>query len=157
MSEYRVMITGNRPHKLAGAPMDEIKARMERHILNLKNTHGNDLVILTGMAQGPDQWAVIICTKHGIKFDAYLPFMGQECRWSIIEQGNYRNLLTHAHQIFIASSCPSKMAFLRRNDDMVADCMEAIAVFNGDYASGTGYTVRRIKAADKPYTNVYGI
>lgn len=156
---FKVMITGNRPFKLQKDKAFVAKRKMYDYLQYLKSVYGDKLLVLTGMALGPDQWAAEICIKCGIKFDAYIPFRDQESPWKWDEQQYYQILMQSANQVHIAEmNAPSGgQAYHRRNDMLVADCNYAIAVFNGDYRSGTGSTVHKLERANKPYVNVYPI
>lgn len=154
---FKVMITGNRPFKLDKDKAHIAREKMHEYLKDLKSVYGNDLVILTGMALGPDQWAAEICINLGIKFVAYLPFKGQELRWTTTQQSKYLKMLIVASEVKVASDVQSNSAYLRRNGHVVNDCDCAIAVFNGDYKSGTGSTVRKLEYAKIPYINVYDI
>lgn len=155
---FKVMITGNRPFKLDKDKALIAKKEMLNAITKLHNKH-DDLVILTGMALGPDQWAADICAYYGIPFDAYLPFKDQDSRWKWHEQEHYAGLMSRARNVFIAeTNAPiGGAAYLKRNSMMVNDCNCAIVVWNGEYQSGTGSTVRKIINAKKPYINFYPI
>lgn len=156
---FKVMITGNRPFKMDKDKAFIAKRKMFDYLQYLKSIYGDELLVLTGMALGPDQWAAEICTDLKIKFDAYLPFQDQDARWTWHEQQYYEKLLRSAKNIFIAemNTPVGGQAYHKRNDMLVNDCNYAIAVFNGDYQSGTGSTIRKLERANKQYVNVYPI
>lgn len=56
-------------------------------------------LLFTGMSLGPGQWAAECCIKLKIPFVACLPFKGQEYRWSLSLQQNYRRLLKKAIKV----------------------------------------------------------
>ena len=156
---FKVMITGNRPFKLNKDKALIAKGKMFDYLQYLKSIYGDELLVLTGMALGPDQWAAEICMDLKIKFDAYLPFQDQDSRWTWQQKQYYEKLLGNANRVLIAEmNAPiGGAAYLKRNSMMVNDCNYAIAVFNGDYQSGTGSTVRKLERALKPFINVYPI
>jgi len=165
MSIHKVMITGHRPGQLGTF---DVQNRVKLALMDLLKEkfleYGDDLVVLTGMALGPDTWVAQVCHLYGIRYEAYLPFKGQESLWKVHDKKIYAELLTCAETIRYTTPSGEvhrgamKSAYLERNRMMIADCHEAIAVFSGDWGTGTGYTVKRLKAADIPinYVGVLG-
>ena len=165
MTEYKIMITGHRPGQLGThGVQNRIRLALVDMLKELYLTHGENLVVLTGMALGPDTWVAQICHLYGIRYRAYLPFKGQDARWLVHDRKIYATMLMSAEQILYTTPSGEvlqnkvKSAYLERNRMMIADCDEAIAVFSGDWATGTGYTVKRLKSAGKPinYIGVLG-
>lgn len=80
-------------------------------------------VVISGMALGVDTWAAQAALHLEVPLHAYVPFEGQETRWSRYEQQRYQDLLTHATEIKVISPGgyrPHK--FQMRNVAMVDDC-----------------------------------
>ena len=142
---YKIMITGHRPQKLPKDSVHYIKLAMLDRVQALVDEYGTDLVLITGMALGPDQWFAEIGLKFGIPVHAYLPFKGQEKYWSEIAKSHYRNLLDHVANVTVISDTQSRNAYLSRNIAMVEQSDHCIAVWDGGTHSGTGHAVRNAR------------
>lgn len=151
----KIMITGHRPNKLGGYDPENptalhVKDQIRSTLQNLVDNHGKDIELITGMAQGTDQWyATIGMEEFKLDVHAYIPFDGQESRWPDHAKRIYRYILSECKTVSIISDKPSRNAFLKRNTEMVNDCDLAIAVWNGDLKSGTGSTVQKLRKAGK--------
>jgi len=142
---YKVMITGHRPQKLPKGSIHYIKLAMLERVQALVDEHGTDMVLITGMALGPDQWFAEIGIKLGIPVHAYLPFKGQEKYWSENAKSHFRDLLDLVSNVTVISDTQSSNAYLRRNIAMVEQSDHCIAVWDGGTRSGTGHAVRNAR------------
>jgi uncharacterized phage-like protein YoqJ len=156
----KLFATGHRPDKLGGyEPMKNrigtfVSAAMNREIKRLKALHP-DLVGISGMALGTDQWFAELCVRNDVPFIAHLPFVGQEQKWPAASQRDYRCLLDLAQSVVICSPGgyhPDKM--WARNSRMVKDGDYGIAVYNGDKNGGTFDCWRKLLESGKPYTRI---
>ncbi len=136
-----LMITGNR--KLH----DPIAIRIQ--LSDLIDERRPDIAI-SGMATGTDQIFAEICIEKGIPLHAYIPFSGQENRWSVGLQRRYRELLTHCKKKVIVCDSASKQAFQNRNVAMVKAANRAIAVTDGKQG-GTKNCIDVFKRTNTPY------
>ena len=154
-----VMITGHRPHLLGGYNENNPKKlaieKKLRGILTRINTtaieKGKQPIVISGMALGVDQWWAKAAIDQGIACHAYIPFKGQEARWPKPSQAEYRNLLTHCEKKIIV--CPGGYAAWKmktRNEAMVNNANVCVAIWNGNFKSGTGHCVAYISEAKKP-------
>lgn len=149
----KIMTTGHRPNKLLGYdennPMQSyIKREFERILSEYQKDY--DIIGISGMAQGVDWLFVKTCIKLNIPFDAYIPFLGQECKWPKLAQKEYHDLLKKARKIIVVSEgnySPRKMQI--RNEAMVDNCDIAIPVWNGDKDGGTANCVCSLTKAKK--------
>ena len=149
----KVMITGHRPDRLGGYNEQNpvalrIKDELSKQFIQLLDAHPN-LELITGLAQGVDTWWAELGLKNQVPVHAYLPFTGQQSKWPRPAQDRYFGLLAKCKSSKFISPVASKQAFLERNDAMIRDCDMAIAVWDGSTDSGTGYTVRRLRQADR--------
>jgi hypothetical protein len=112
--------------------------------------------VISGMAQGWDMAVARAAVRLGIPFDAYIPFKGQEEIWPGRAQAAYRDLLALARSVVVCSPFKLNIAFLRRDERMVDDADEILALWDGS-DGGTGHTVRYAEewAPLKPLTNVW--
>jgi len=146
---YKIMVTGHRQHIFKdNISISNVKILIENILLQYKTKYSN-LCILTGMALGTDQWIAEICIKNNIKFKAYLAFNGQDGMWKYNQVKHYKYLLSHATEIKYACDNINIFAYYKRNKMLVNDCNECISVFNGNYNTGTGQTIKELKKSNK--------
>jgi len=132
-----VSFTGHRPAKIGGysIPNPTYNYVMDglRNILKeLKPEKA-----LSGMAIGVDTMAAEVCIELGIKFEAVVPFVGQEKYWPAEAQERYLKLLSLANSTKVVSPggyAPWKMQV--RNEYLVDHCDKLIAVWD-DSSGGT--------------------
>jgi len=148
-----ISFTGHRPDKLGGyktpnpiflSIMDDIeKTLIEK----------GPSKVISGMALGVDQWAASIALKLGIPFIAAVPFEGQESIWPDETKKSYKTLLKCACDIVIVS--PGSYAawkMQKRNQWMIDNSDEVIAIWNGSPDGGTANAVNYCKKVNKPLT-----
>lgn len=125
-------VTGHRPDKLGGyrIPNNTYRRVMEgldRALLTLRPD-----CVITGMAQGVDQWMAELCVWNGIPFIAAIPFQGFESEWPMPSQMHFRQLLAKAARTeIVCPGEPARWKYQRRNLWMVDHCEQLIAVFDG--------------------------
>jgi uncharacterized phage-like protein YoqJ len=155
---YYVAFTGHRPDKLGGYRRTNfVKAslvvRLKERLQQIRAEH-SDLVCISGMALGFDQWAAQACVDLGIPFEAAIPFVGQESRWPADAQADYNVLLAkaaRAHVVCGGLYAPEKMQ--RRNEWMVLHCKHLIAAWNGS-SGGTANCVGYAKSIGRSWENL---
>lgn len=144
--------TGYRPAKLPfSAEKDPaclaLKMRLKDEIYNAVSDGYTDFVC--GMALGSDTWAAELVlevkeTLSGIKpihLHAYLPFPGQDARWSAQSRRRYREILEQCDSVTEICSHYTPDSMDRRNRAMVQRANRLIAVFDGK-KGGTANTIR---------------
>lgn len=141
----KCMITGHRPEKL---PQDVslLKLKLLEELTSLPAGSR----VLIGGARGVDTWAARVCELHGIPYDVYVPFKGFDSRWSESDRLKFQRVAFYADSIRVCYDKPSKDAFLGRNRMMAADADCGIAVWDGEFRSGTAAAVRALRKLDKP-------
>ncbi len=130
-------VTGHRPEKLGGYGGDAI-SRVDLFAIETLRSRSPPAEVITGMALGWDQSIALACYALSIPFAAYVPFDGQESRWPLASQREYRRLLAIASRVVVVSPggyAPWKMH--ARNAAMVRDCHTLVALWNGDETGGT--------------------
>jgi len=133
---FRLGITGHRPYKLSGyddisnlsAPL---KLKMELFFKEKSVT-----TLVSGMAQGVDQWAVEVALNLGIKVKALIPCINQEKLWPFLSQARYYNLLTMIEEhkgsvIYVSQEEYQKGCMHRRNLGIVNSSDELLAIWDG--------------------------
>ncbi len=127
-----VAFTGHRPDKLGGwDPLHPVVESVKKSIRDFLAANWPTHVI-SGMAQGVDQWAAQIAVDFGIPFIAALPCDNPETPWPLPSQQRYRELVAKARQIVVVSPGPYKPWKMdRRNEWMVDNCDRLAAVHDG--------------------------
>ena len=102
---------------------------------------------LSGMALGVDIWAaqIVLHLKQehpALKLRCILPCRGQESKWPVPAQEQYRSLLGQADEVVYVSQTYHKDCMLERNRRLVDSAAFLLAVYDGTWRSGTGMTVR---------------
>lgn len=104
---------------------------------------------LCGMALGTDTWAAELVleakeTLSGIRtvrLHAYVPFVGQEERWSAKSRRRYRAILDRCDSVTVISEQYSSECMEKRNRAMIHRADLLIAIFDGKNG-GTKNTIR---------------
>lgn len=144
--------TGYRPSKLPFSSEDDpecisLKMRLKDEIYNAVEQGYTDF--LCGMALGSDTWAAeavleVQYTLEGIKevlLHAYIPFSGQDARWSARNRRRYHKILSGCASVTVISSHYLPDCMERRNRVMVQRADRLIAIFDGKNG-GTQNTIR---------------
>ncbi len=155
---FTIAFTGHRPNKFGGfnepnPVRDALKASLRETLTYYKTEHP-DLLCISGMALGFDQWAAEICIELSIPFTAAVPFAGQESKWPASSQGPYRALCSRAFNVHIVCEggyAPWKMQ--RRNEWMIDHADLVIAAWNGT-PGGTENAVDYAHSKKKPVYNL---
>jgi len=136
-----VAVSGHRPPKLGGyyvpnpiyLNVREVLRTAFREQDDRATAAGDELMILSGMALGVDQWAAEICIEEGIKWTAVIPFHGFEGRWPDISKRHYHDLLNAADCVHVVTDTHEYRPNLlyRRNAWMVDNASLVLAIWNG--------------------------
>jgi uncharacterized phage-like protein YoqJ len=133
-------ITGRRPPEIGGYKLPNpiyisVCKQLEQQFKELKPTK-----IISGAAQGADQYAGFVANKLNIPVVYAVPFKNQEKFWPENSQKIYHSLLQKAQEIIIVSEggfSHEKMQI--RNKYIVDNCDVLIAVMQEDCVSGGTY------------------
>lgn len=134
-------VTGHRPQKLGGFS-ETTRLNLRAFATTQINKINPELVII-GMALGFDQAVAHACVDCGIPFWAYVPFDGQEVKWPELARKYYYQLLGWAAKVEVV--CPGTYApwkMLKRDDKIVTDSEQMLALWNGLKDGGTWHTVQ---------------
>lgn len=141
-------VTGHRLDKLGGylpGVSHRLRIFARRQIAEI-----DPGAVVVGMALGFDMacgWAAV---DLGLPFIAAVPFEGQERKWSVAQQREYRELLAHAESVVVVCSGgynPTK--FQHRNEWMVDNSDAVLSLWNGS-PGGTANCVRYAHRKRKP-------
>ena len=154
MTEHTCAFTGHRPNKLPWKYDESAPGcvTLKKQLLYIvSDLASRDIVhFLSGMALGTDLWAanaVLAIRKQrpNVKLHCILPYCGQADRWGSAYQEQYREILEQSDTIVRVHRDYSNGCLLARNYFMVNAASVVVAVFDGQYRSGTGATIRYAK------------
>lgn len=148
----RLGITGHRPSPhLGGYDIPNPTYIKIYNELLAKIKELNPECLVSGMAQGTDQWAVKAAIELGIPFIAAVPCDDQDCMWPEDSKKEYQRLLSLAQEVVVVSPGPygyievngKKINKMHIRDKWIVDNTdELLAVWNGHRHGGTFATIR---------------
>lgn len=148
-----IAATGHRPNKLGGYGQVAYRrlVTLAEAYLRLVKPEG----IITGMALGWDQAWADAGLNLAIPVHAAVPFAGQESRWPLESQANFKRILDRCASVTIV--CPgaygaSKMQI--RNQWMVDKADRVCALWDGT-SGGTANCVAYAESVGKPLDNIF--
>ena len=148
-----IAATGHRPNKIGGyspAAYRKLVALAEAY-LRLAKPSG----IISGMALGWDQAWADAGLNIGIPVHAAVPFAGQESRWPLESQKNFKRIVDQCKTVTIVCKGAYSAAKMQtRNEWMVDKADRVCALWDGS-SGGTGNCVRYAESVDKQIDNVW--
>lgn len=152
------MITGHRPDRLGGysnyVVKSQISSKLKECLERIKKTASQKEltpVAISGMALGVDQWWASEAIKQQVQCYAYVPFVGQERKWPIHAQENYKDILNKCHkEVIVSPEGYAHWKMHKRDRAMVDDADICIAVYDGKPGGGTATTLEYIRKQGKP-------
>lgn len=148
-----IAATGHRPNKLGGygPPAYRKLVSLAEVYLRLSKPEG----IITGMALGWDQAWADAGLNLGIPVHAAVPFAGQESRWPLESQKNFKRILDQCETVTIVCKGAYSAAKMQtRNEWMVDKADRVCALWDGS-SGGTGNCVRYAESVNKHIHNVW--
>lgn len=106
--------------------------------------------VIQGMASGTDLWAARAAYDEAIPYTCARPWAGHAPRKA--DEKMYNNALYHASEVVVVNPSPTylgKHLYFDRNHWMVDNSDALIAVFNGDWKTGTGECIKYAEKAGK--------
>lgn len=161
-----VAATGHRPKYLRGIKshyffnqfmFGELEELARCYLSTLKPTK-----VICGMATGWDTavgWAAV---NQSIPLTCAVPFLGQCQYWSDQDKVRYASLLNFADKVEVIDKSPTSKSsvakkYWLRDKWMMDNSDHVVTLFNGDYTTGTGITVRYAESLNKEIDNLYWI
>ena len=142
--------TGHRPNKI-GAQEKQVRRAIRERLITYQPR-----AIVTGMAEGFDQWFCEEALALGVSTVAAVPFFGQESFWPYDAQKKYHALLARVQRVeLLQKKRPQSHAqtaewMQDRNVWMVDHSDGVLACYNGDPNGGTANCVRYAKVRRRP-------
>lgn len=146
--------TGHRSDKLGGYKLPNPTYTKVCQAIDAKLRELKPEKVISGMAQGVDQWGAYIAYKLGIPFIAAVPFAGQEKMWPDASKKAYNDLLKLATGIVVVSEgefTPAKMQI--RNEWMVDKADMMLAIWDGT-PGGTANCIAYAEKVGKPIVRI---
>lgn len=171
MSKLTITVCGHRPKRLYGYQDKKRYIKLMGIISELlrqeeEQTHhqypiAETTVVRTGGAQGADQLAFWAAKDLGIATEVFVPFPGQESRWSehgLFSQAAYRKMLqcaddvfiTHKHKEHAAAQLIERDHIMLEGADRYGPTNILIAVWDGIESGGTYQTIAKALMTDIP-------
>jgi uncharacterized phage-like protein YoqJ len=153
--------TGHRPEKLGGyneSVFTRLTALCKASLQKMQATE-----VLSGMALGFDLALATAAVELQIPLIAAVPFREQDDKWNESDRERYEYLLFQTKKIVYVDEVKdyainqpgySPQKIHKRNEYMVDNCHEVLALFDG-IASGTGNCVKYAESLNKPIFNVW--
>lgn len=132
------MITGHRLFKLETYDTEWIKRVIEDELLNLIEIPLH-VKGLSGMASGVDLWFCDACYELGLRWEACIPFEGQELTMDEETREHRKTLINEAEKVHYV-----------KNNKMVEWCELAIVVWDGN-KGGTHNVVQQLVENKKSF------
>lgn len=142
--------TGHRPDKIGGYILPNpiylhVCREIERVLIKEKPEK-----VLSGMAQGSDQYFAMVAHKLGIPFVAVIPFENQESKWPEASQKTYRLLRKlAAEEIIVSSGGYASFKMQVRNEYLVDHCDKLVGIWNRDTFGGTYNCLQYAKSINR--------
>ncbi len=177
---YFIACTGHRPKYYPDISEQQLASIVDRAINHHVHLALGRPIFRVGMALGWDQMIAQRCLERSYIYHAYLPFIGQENKWTEEQKERYFYLKENAQEVIITTAMHdqqdrrpieekrkegngySKSSMMRRNRIMIdgvpdepalgglCDCV--CALWNGE-SSGTGNAMNYAKYRDRPFEN----
>lgn len=148
-------VTGHRPDKLGGYTLEAALVLSGFAGQELRRFDPLPERVLTGLALGWDMAVAYACGHLKIPYEACVPFLGQELRWTQYWQKNYRNFLAGACKVTVVTEGGyASYKMWKRNIYMVDGSDQLLALFNGS-VGGTKHCVEYAAEVNKPTDNCW--
>jgi uncharacterized phage-like protein YoqJ len=145
-----ITITGHRPPKLGGYDLNNEENLFISYRTHLALKRLKPSIVISGMALGADQMAVVECLRLGIPYIVCLPFLGQESMWPLKAQNLYHKLLDKALKIEVVSEGKYEAWKMQaRNERMVDSCDLVLGIWDGIKDGGTWNCLRYAQLTKK--------
>lgn len=147
MSNFKLSVTGHRPHKLWGYDYSEphyaiLTSKFEDIVRDILTKY-DSVTMYSGMAIGTDIVFALTAIKLKslglpVKLCCVIPFDGQSSQWPAQAQDLYNYVLSVADEVvYTAGPGYAHWKMQRRNEYLVDVCNKLVAVWDGVEDGGT--------------------
>lgn len=141
ISFEKLMISGHRPQGFTEEEKEfalDVIPYVISKMIDSNNiiTQGN-----SGMALGVDTWFYHFLEEQNIPVTAYIPFKGQENKWSQEDKKNYRENLKKVKNIIYMGESFNNKYYHMRNDKMIEDSTIVFIVISSHNKTNGAYSV----------------
>lgn len=127
-----------------------------------KEEHDDELLLLSGMAQGWDMAVARFALDNNIPFHAYVSYLGQDYMWPLDIRKEYEELIKNANKVVVATDKypttykEAAASNYKRDRLLVMDSDKLWALQRpGIIKGGTAYTVKYAKSKQKDVLNLW--
>ena len=146
----KAALTGHRVFNLSETQRRNMDAGLPLIVRTLARWYGTTTLI-SGMALGADMIWAHLAISHDLDLHAYVPFTGQEAKWTHTDQAAYQELLSQAAIVRVFGQSYSNHLYHVRNEAMLTDCDLMVAAWcPSKKKGGTASTVRKAEESGKP-------
>jgi len=167
-----ITVTGHRPKYFKNGYSEQHNKLLYNLFYNwLFKAHSENTIdiYISGMALGVDIQSTKAALDLEIPVIAGVPFKNQDARWSVKQQAEYRHLLTLVKEVvyvdeltdsqyLVKNSKPglyNPYKLLLRNNWMIDQCTEVLALWNRNPEGGTYQAVKYAKSKGLTITNLW--
>lgn len=160
----KIMLVGHRPDKLdgytriKGATQKQIEWKLNRILdraLIKARRNNQELIVVSGMAQGVDQWIAALAIQKGIRVHAYIPFKDYGKTWPKSAREEYEYLLKRCSKVEYVSAGEYKIEKMhKRNQVMIGLSDYCIAIWDGT-SGRTANCVSYMRKIGKPHMFIH--
>ena len=168
MENRIVTVTGHRPKYFKNGYSLETSKLLYNIFYNWLSVNTIDALV-SGAALGVDIEAIQAAVDLNIPFIAGIPFRNQDAKWQPKNQKKYKELLNYAKQVvyideltdsqyLVKNSKPglfNPYKLLLRNNWMIDQCTEVLALFNEKPEGGTYQAVKYAESKGLTVTNLW--
>ena len=137
------MIIAFTGHRIGRMPLDsEVKIRA--FLEGMRDLHGENLRVISGMAHGVDQLAANIAVELGVPYTAAVPWVGFAGNWEPAHRESYLGLLEKAERVCVTADVQEYRPWVyQKRDEWMVDNSDLLAsVWDGVEAGGTWNTIK---------------
>lgn len=145
--------TGHRPSKLGGYDNSTRNNLIRLAMYGLNRI--KPALVISGMALGWDQALAQGAWDLGIPFEAYVPCISQDSKWSGLDRARYAVLLSKAKKVvYVTNHVYTDTCMQERNIAMVEASDGVLALWDGS-DGGTANCITYAKTIPKPIFNLW--
>lgn len=112
--------------------------------------------VVTGMALGWDTAVALAALERKLKVWAFIPFKGQEDKWSTEQKHRYAQILSKTERtVYLSGEGYTPQKMLLRNKAIVDESQRILALYDGRHSGGTDQCVSYAMSIGRPVVNAF--